>query len=85
MLKKTIYINIGDIGTLEKSIMKVIDDWAHRKKTPIPLKLIISTMGKKGTIPPTTIKAINSLLKKGYIRRAVTISNKSYFVQLRGV
>lgn len=85
MANKTVYLNFGEVNELQTNIMKFVDVWAHENKTPIPLKLIIETMHKAGVIPATTIKALNSLLRKGYIRRAVTISNKTYFVQLRRV
>jgi len=65
--------------------MRFVDKWVHEQKTPIPLKEIITEM-KNQEIPDfTTIKALNVLLKKGYIRRAVIISNTTSFVQLRGI
>ena len=65
--------------------MKYIDWWVHEKKTTVPRKEIIDNMTKDGIGRETTIKSINVLLKKGYIRRAIVISNKSYYVQLRSV
>ena len=65
--------------------MKVVDSWVHRKKTPIPLKEIITKMTREGIKDFTAIKSINVLVKKGYIRRAYPITNKTYFVQLRGI
>lgn len=82
---KTVYVSISDINNLQSDIMKFVDTWVHEKKTPIPLKEIVLNMTDNGVKNFTTIKALNSLLKKGYIRRAVTISNKSSFVQLRRV
>lgn len=82
---KTVYTSFSELNTLQTNIMKFVGWWAHEKKTPIPLKEIIANMTKEGVKSPTTIKSINVLLKKGYIRRAVVISNKSYFVQLRSV
>ena len=82
---KAIYISYLEINELETNIMKFIDLWVHKKKKPVTLKAILEGMEKQGTKRPTTIKSINMLLKKGYIRRAVTISNKSSFVQLRRV
>lgn len=85
MTNKTVYFNLSDINELQTDIMKLVDEWAHNNKTPIPLKLIMTTMEEKKVLRPTIIKALNSLLKKGYIRRANIISNKTYFVQLRRV
>lgn len=85
MTNKTVYFNLSEINELQTDIMKFIDIWAHNNKTPIPLKLIIDEMTRESIKKPTTIKAIGVLLRKGYIRRANTISNKTYFVQLRRV
>lgn len=63
--------------------MIIIDKWARENKTPIGQKEIITNMEKQGVKSYTTINAINSLLKKGYIRRAIITSNKSFYVQLR--
>jgi hypothetical protein len=65
--------------------MQFVDIWVHMEKTPVPLNEIIARMQADGIKSFTTINAINSLLKKGYIRRALTISNKTFFVQLRRV
>ena len=84
-MTKTVYYNLSEINGLQTDIMRLIDVWAHHNKTPIPLKIIKDQMKAEGVIEPTTIKALGVILKKGYIRRAVTISNKSYFVMLRKV
>lgn len=65
--------------------MQFVDWWVHNQKTPIPLKAIIEEMKRQEVKSFTAVNAINSLLRKGYIRRAYTISNKTYFVQLRRV
>ena len=84
-MTKTTYDSLSEVNELQTNIMKFVDVWVHTKKTPIPLKEIIAEMMRQGTKNFTTVKAINALLKKGYIRRAVTISNKTYFVQLRSL
>ena len=83
MIKKTVWVSLSEINELQTKIMRLIDVWAHNNKTPIPLKLIKDKMKEEGIIEPTTIKALGVLLRKGYLRRANTISNKTYFVQLR--
>jgi hypothetical protein len=85
MVEKTVWVSLNEINELQTKIMRLIDLWAHNNKTPIPLKLIRDKMKEEGIVEPSTIKALGVLLKKGYIRRAHTISNKTYFVQLRGV
>lgn len=84
-MPKTDYVNFSDINDLQRRIMIVVNDWAHKEKTPIPLKEIMKSMDDQGVKDFTTIKAIQVLLKKGYIRRAVIISNKRSFVMLRGL
>lgn len=80
---KAIYINLSDVSELQKSIMIYVEIWVKKEKIPVPLKEIILNMETQGNKTQTVIKAINSLVKKGYIRRAITISNRSSFVQLR--
>ena len=82
---KTIYTNFSEINQLQTNIMIFVGIWAREKKTPIPLKEIMNEMGRQGVKSFTIVNAINSLLRKRYIRRAVAISNKSYFVQLKSV
>ena len=81
----TVYTNLSEIDELQTNIMRFVGYWARTEKTPIPLREIIKAMENQSINDFTTIKAINVLLKKGYIRRAVVISNKSSFVQLRSV
>jgi len=81
----TVYTNLSEINELQINIMRFVANWARMEKTPIPLREIIKAMENQSVNDFTTIKAINVLLKKGYIRRAVVISNKSSFVQLRSV
>jgi hypothetical protein len=79
------YIDLNEINKLQTKIMRCIDLWVHKEKTPIPLKEIIVRMTNEGVGHETTIKALGALIKKGYIRRSYTISNKTYFVMLRTV
>ena len=79
----TLYINLSELGDLQEEVMKVIEEWVHVKKTPVPLKEVIAIMEIKGSKKKSTIYSLSILIKKGYIRRAYTISNKTSFVQLR--
>ena len=65
--------------------MKFIEEWVHTKKQPVPKQEIVAFMTKEGIRDFTTANAIKSLLKKGYLRRAVITSNKTYYVQLRTI
>ena len=84
-MPKDDYTNLYEVNELQTKIMEFIDKWVHEEKTPVPQKEIIIEMKRQGVKDFTAVNAINSLLKKGYIRRAVVISNKSYYVQLRRV
>lgn len=84
-MSHTVYVDFHEINKLQTDIMIFVSWWVHKKKTPIPYREIIVDMTSKGVKDFTTIKAINVLVKKGYIRRAYISSNKTYFVQLRGI
>ena len=84
-MPNTQYSDLCDINKLQRNIMIFIGEWVHVKKTPIPRKEIISRMVKDGIKDFTTVNAINSLLTKGYIRRAEVISNETFYVQIRTV
>lgn len=78
-------VEIRDINELQQHIMRVIDDWVHEKKVPIPHKKILAKMGEVGVKTYTTINALNALIKKGYIRRGCIVSNTTTYVQLRRI
>jgi len=79
----TKYTNLYDITLLQQEIMKYIDNWCHEEKTPIPHRKVLDGMFEKGKKKCTVINALSGLLKLGYIRRASTISNKTFYVMLR--
>ena len=81
----TNYTSVEEINRNQKEIMLFIDFWVHEKKTPVPQKEVIICMKAKNVPEPTIIYELQILLKKGYIRRAVTISNKRTYVQLKRV
>lgn len=82
---QTMYISLSEINELQKRIMKFVDFWVHEEKTTVPLKEIISNMKKQGVKQSTTINSINGLIKKGYIGREYTRTNKTRFVQYRTI
>lgn len=84
-MAKSVYISFSEVNTLQKTIMAVVDQWVHVQKTPIPQTEIIKNLKETGHKSFTVVNALNSLLKKGYIRRAYMISNKTYYVQLRRI
>ena len=82
---KSVYVSSIDISDLQEIIMRFCMKWVHEQKTPIPRNEIVKYMETKGVNMPTTRAAIYSLIKKGYIREAMTISNKTSYVQLRSI
>lgn len=76
----------GDINQLQFDIMRLVDFYVRQKKKPIPHKYIIYEIEKRDGINETTITAsIRMLVKKGYIRKAIIMSNKTFYIQLRTI
>lgn len=65
--------------------MCFIGEWASNNETPILRSQIISEMVKNGAKDFTVVNSLNSLLKKGYIRKSTIRSNKTSYVQIRKV
>lgn len=83
---KTTYLNVSEINELQTKIMQFIQDWARDQKTPCPRQQIVLAMKKSSnTAGFTTVNAIEALIRKGYIRRATTFSNKTMYVQIRRI
>lgn len=82
---KTIYIGNTDISDLQEEIMRFSMKWVKEIKTPIPRSEIVKHLEEKGVNMPTTRAAIYSLIKKGFLREAINISNKTSYVQLRTI
>ena len=81
----TTYSNLYEINELQTKIMRFVGEWVRKEKTPVPHKEILEGMEKAGVKTYTTVNAIGVLLQKGYLRRAVIVSNKSFYVMLRKV
>jgi hypothetical protein len=82
---KTVYSNLYEITELQQKIMRFVDYWVHIEKKPIPQKTIIEEMVAHGQNNRTVEASLTSLLRLGYIRKAVIISNKTYYTQLRRI
>jgi hypothetical protein len=82
-MSDTKYIDFYEITALQIKIMKFVDIWATEKKVPIPQKEIIKAMELEGIKNYTSANALNSLMKKGYLRHAIITSNQTYYVQLK--
>ena len=84
-MSEKIYVDLSDINSLQHDIMAFVQVWVKEKKTPIPHRETLHAMEERGVKVPTTIKALGVLLRKGYLRRAVTTGNKSFYVQIRSI
>lgn len=86
---KTKYSPFDEINELQTDIMRFVDGWVRKMNTPVPRKEIMKEFsGKKsaGKHPAISVEgAINALLRKGYIRRGYTGTNKTTYVQLRNI
>jgi hypothetical protein len=77
------YLSYSDINELQQDIINFMISWAKKKQTPIPLTNIITNMKSRNIKRLTTLNAINSLIYKKYIRRAVYPIGRCFFVLLR--
>lgn len=84
-MAKTKYSLFDEINELQKNIMIFIDHWVRTIDTPVPRKAVMLEFSKRKVPNITTEGALTALLHKGYIRRAYTGSNKTSYVQLRGI
>ncbi len=77
---------LDELSVFQKYVMEFVDYWVRAEKTPVPLREIKKHMLTQGVKGYSSVDAVNALLKKGYIRRAVgTSKNRSAYVQLRRI
>lgn len=65
--------------------LKIIKYWVETKKTPMPKKELFKKLVLADMSESTARHAIEALVKEGYIRRAVAVSNQTFYVLLRWV
>lgn len=65
--------------------MLEIKDWVHVEKTPMPRNELFKRLINKDLSEPAIRLGITALVKQGYIRRAVFISNKTSYVMIRSI
>lgn len=79
-------ITLIDITPIQLSIMVFVKEWANEQKTPIPRQEIIRHMTIKKVKNCSILNAINSLVTKGYIRRAYSEqTNHTKYVMIRNI
>jgi len=84
-MSKGFYINIDEstpaVAELIEDTMFLIDTWVKTVKTPIPKKKIRDEMRGKGKTDLQINYVINLLIKRGFIREAISVSNIIKYVQ----
>lgn len=81
--------DLYDVNEFQRTIMQFVDNWVRTEKTPVPQKQIVKAMKELKYKDYTTVNALNSLNKKGYLRVAIMgvdyPRNQTFYVQLRRV
>lgn len=76
----------GEINKLQTNIMIFVKFWCNTEKTVVPQREIIIAMQTQGVKSYTALNAINSLITKGYIRKAYTEhANRTFYVMIRNI
>jgi len=72
---------------IQLSIMVFIKKWCDKfPNDPVPQQKILKKMKELGIKSYSTLNAINSLINKGYIRKAVkSEKHRTFYVLLRNV
>jgi len=76
---------INKINDLQEEIMVFICEWVKDKNTPVPRIQVLLEMKIRGEKKYAISNSLKALVKKGYIRRSSQRSNKTSYVQLRGL
>jgi len=79
-MTESIYTNLYPITDLQVKIIQFISAWARANRTPISQNAIIAEMSKDNK-DFTVVNALKSLLKMGYIRKAIMPSEKTTLIK----
>ena len=79
----TAKLNLKSISFLQQDIMRYIHCWVMEKNTPVPQKDLLKDMVNDTRKKSTIIHSLNILLREGWIRRAITNSNITKYVECR--
>jgi sulfur relay (sulfurtransferase) DsrC/TusE family protein len=75
-----------DLTDLQLNIMLFVKDYIKKNNVIVPQKDIIKFMQYHNIKSYNTLFAINALINKGYIRKAVTLhQNRTYYVMIRNI
>jgi hypothetical protein len=82
---RTIYADYNELNKTDTEIMNFIINWVKIKKKPVPRKEVFASLEAKGLKPATIKFSLSMLVRERYIRKAWTISNQTFYVQLKGL
>lgn len=75
-----------NINEIQRLVLDVICNWVKTQNTPIAQKTIVEAVTLTNPIPQSTVRAaVRILVKKRYIRKAVTFESGVSYVQLRSL
>jgi len=76
-------MNINDVQRL---VLRIIGNWCKTNKKPITQRVIVNSVIEVQQIPQSTVKAsIRTLVRKGYLRKAVNYDKGVSYIQLRTI
>jgi len=80
---RTADLNFKPISFLQQEIMGFVHEWVIKEKIPVPQREILTFMKGRGHKKSTIVYSLHSLLRTGWIREAVTRSNRTEYVECR--
>ncbi len=75
----------GGLSDAQIIALKAVKHWVDTKKTPMPKKELFKVLVLADMAESTARFAIAALVKEGYIRRAVAVSNQTFYVLLKWI
>ncbi len=82
----TAFYYMSELNPLQYEIFSFVKQWANIQKTPIPKKEIVKYMLEQQIKSHVALNAINTLLIKGYIRRAYSDNARTaLYVMIRNI
>ena len=78
-MEKAVYMDA------QKKAFVFIDEWVRLEKTPMPKKELFKKLVLADISESTARKSIAALVTKGFIRRAATSTNQTFYVMLRSM
>jgi len=73
------------MNELQKTVMEYVIGYIKVEHMPVPRQKILEQVAIGEIKEFTVANALDSLIKKGYIRRSSVVSRTTSYVQLRGI